>query len=263
MTDGFIALHRSLREHPYWRDPERLRAWIDVLFMAAWKPHRRMVGARQVEIQRGEFVASERYLATRWCWSRGKVRRFLATAVDAREIERVSTMNVVCSRNGTTDGTIYRVVNYDTYQKARPTNRPTDGTSNGPPADQIEERKEIYLSTPPISPPSDPTAAAVGEFCTRTGATWKLKAGIDEWAAEIRREPKYAGLDHAYQVRRCMEWHEGKSKRPTAPDRAIRNWLERAANNGRHHDRRATGQDGGPTERRAAASGRRAGFEIE
>lgn len=124
-NEGYIALHRRIREHPYWQDPERLRAWIDILFMAAWKPHRRMVGTRQVFLPRGSFVASERFLAKRWHWSRGRARRFLDAARESREIEPIGE---------TGDGTIYLVVKYEDYQDWRPTPDTTDETTTGPPS---------------------------------------------------------------------------------------------------------------------------------
>lgn len=75
----------------------------------------------------------------------------------------------------------------------------------------------------------DPVARAIGQFCERLGVPWKLRATIPEWSREIQSEPRYAGVDFPYQIRRCLEWHEGKGRTPKAPDRSIRNWLERAA----------------------------------
>lgn len=127
---GFIALHRKVREHPYWNDPERFRAWVDLLFMASWKDQRKLVGVEQVELKRGELIASEPWLAGRWDWSRGKVRRFLKAAEKAGEIRPLE-------RTG--DGTRYLVVKYDTYQLARPSNETASETGNGQAADTIEE----------------------------------------------------------------------------------------------------------------------------
>lgn len=69
---------------------------------------------------------------------------------------------------------------------------------------------------------------AVGAFCKRTGAKWRLDTAIGAWAEELTREPKYTGLDLPYEIRKCADWHVGNKKRPKAPDMSIRNWLERA-----------------------------------
>lgn len=74
-----------------------------------------------------------------------------------------------------------------------------------------------------------PSAAAVGVFLEKTGAEWRLQSGIREWCDEIDREPKYAGADVPYEIRKCADWHVGRSRTPKAPDISIRNWLERAA----------------------------------
>lgn len=128
-NEGYIRLHRRLWEHPYWQDPERLRAWIDCLLMAAWKPHRRLIGATQVDIGRGEFIASDSFLTTRWGWSRGKARRFMAAAEEAGEIE---------TRGSTAEGTRYLVVKYGEYQRGRP----SDDTDNETPVSQAQDRHE-------------------------------------------------------------------------------------------------------------------------
>lgn len=82
-------------------------------------------------------------------------------------------------------------------------------------------------------------AAEVGDFCVRLGCEWKLSDAIADWSAELERDARYAGVDIAHEIRRCREWHEGKRKKPKAPDQAIRNWLKRAAEDAR-------GQGAGP-----------------
>lgn len=135
---GFALLWRRYFDHPFWTERRvfnRAEAWIDCWAnMAAHTTHERMIGGRRVVLQRGQFLASERYLETRWRWSRGKVRRF---------IQAVQDMEMMCVVGDTTDGTIYAIVNYDTYQPRRPTDETTDSTSDGPATDQRETKKAI------------------------------------------------------------------------------------------------------------------------
>lgn len=153
-TEGFITLHRKIREHPYWQDPERLRAWVDILFMAAWKRHRRLIGTDQVVIGRGEFVGSERFLADRWRWSRGRTRRFIEGAKEAGELEVAGE---------TSDGTIYRVVKYEDYQNPRP----SDGTTSGPPP---EHEKSGLLQTWSENEPRGGTRSGTSETVGAQGS---------------------------------------------------------------------------------------------
>jgi len=98
---------------------------------------------------------------------------------------------------------------------------PTQSDTNGIRVDKSRiEEKEITTTTT--------TAAAVGDFLMSTGATWRLRKSIADWSDEVGREAKYAGADIPYEIRKCADWHVGKKKRPSTPDIAIRNWLERA-----------------------------------
>jgi len=74
---GYVKLHRKMQEHWIWQDPEKLRAWLDLILMAAWKPQSKLVGGKLIPIPRGGLAASERYLSARWKWSTTKVRKFL------------------------------------------------------------------------------------------------------------------------------------------------------------------------------------------
>lgn len=95
-------------------------AWLDLCHMAAWKCRTRIIGSVVVPLKRGELVASLRFLADRWGWSVKKVRDFLEI-LEHPDIEKIETVR------GTPKGTVYRVVNYDTY--ANPGH--TEGHSKG------------------------------------------------------------------------------------------------------------------------------------
>ena len=189
-ADGFITIHRKIRNHPYWEDPERLRAWLDILLMAAWKDHKRMIGVHQVDVKRGEFIASIRFLAKRWRWSNGKVERYLKAAQDMNEIRVV---------NETSNGYRYLVVKYDSYQKQRDTYKDTIEYSNGTPSstatgqrEQREQREqgeqgkeqvlsepkrksEVLVLDPPLTPPLVPGNLVQERVDQVRGATSKKK----------------------------------------------------------------------------------------
>lgn len=87
-------------------------AWLDLISMAAHEPCTRVFDTESVHLDRGEILASIRFLEARWRWSKDKIRRFLAALETATAIGTVKTTRV---------GTVYRVVNYDTYQNPRDT----------------------------------------------------------------------------------------------------------------------------------------------
>jgi hypothetical protein len=69
---GVFALDRGWFNHPAFADEpftER-EAWAWLIAEAAWKPRRRRIGARIVELDRGQLAGSMRFLAKRWKWSK-------------------------------------------------------------------------------------------------------------------------------------------------------------------------------------------------
>ena len=106
--EGWIKLHRQIIEHPdYFSEPfTRIMAWIDLLMLANHKGMNMYVRGNKVEIKRGETAIAQETLATRWKWSRGKVKRYLNELEKDRQIVQQKS-NVISTIS---------VVNYDAYQ---------------------------------------------------------------------------------------------------------------------------------------------------
>lgn len=108
-SGGHIKIARRMFDDTseHWVDGTRFdsrSAWIDLIQMAAWAPYLyRGVDA----LERGEFVASVRYLAERWQWPKSTVSDSLRirTLAGQLAVQRVGH-----------HGTIYLLVNYDLYQ---------------------------------------------------------------------------------------------------------------------------------------------------
>lgn len=111
MNDGFIKLYRKFFDHHFWKEDRefsRAEAWIDLLRTARYKKGTsgKIVNGRLIEWERGELLASVRFLQDRWGWgSTGKVTRFL---------EMLEKQNMV--RRKTEQGvTVLTICNYSTY----------------------------------------------------------------------------------------------------------------------------------------------------
>lgn len=242
-----MLLFRRFFEHPYWTEKRvysRAEAWLDCWAnMAAWADHKKLVGSRQVDLKRGEFLASDRFLMKRWGWSRGKVRRWIEAATEANEIRPTSE---------TSDGTIYLVVNYGLMQPGGTSLE----TETVPPSDQDRTKdnegnkgNEEKDSNPPT--PLNPAAREVVRLCEANRSPWKLKAGIEEWANGLPKDyPNVRDFDR--HIRECSEWWQNQRKTMQAPDRAIRNWLKNAERDATN-ERRNTG--GSASESRGQATG--------
>jgi hypothetical protein len=96
-------------EDAFWLNGEPFTqrcAWIDLVQMAAYTGYR----YRGIdELKRGEFVASVRFLAERWQWSKSSVQRWLT---------RVEKAGRIAGQRMGQHGMIYLLVNYDTYNPA-------------------------------------------------------------------------------------------------------------------------------------------------
>lgn len=128
MSDnGWIKLHRQIRNNWIWEDAEMLRAWLDILLMVNHEDKRIYFNGELITIKRGEKLTSILKLSDRWGWSRNRVKRFL----DLLEADEM------CTTNRTTNGTTLKVLNYAEYQSfyggKRTTNDTTNDTTDGPP----------------------------------------------------------------------------------------------------------------------------------
>ena len=83
MTGGYFKMRRG------WMDSRDFKpvsnkaplceraAWIWLIEHAAWKPQKWRVGGATIQLQRGQLIASLRYLGKAWGWSKSRVQRFL------------------------------------------------------------------------------------------------------------------------------------------------------------------------------------------
>lgn len=106
---GWIPAWRKMYEPEHWlaptkRDPSNRRdAWVDLCQMATRCARET---ASSGTLERAEIVASLRTLGERWRWSKDRVKRFMSELEVRTAIETVRE---------TPDGTVYRIVKYDTY----------------------------------------------------------------------------------------------------------------------------------------------------
>lgn len=209
-TDGWFKAHRSIFRHPLFMDDPACRAFafMDLVGMAEFEPKRRSIKGQIVEVQRGEFIASVRFLSDRWKWSHGRVQRFLA------EMESEGMIGTV---SGTPSGTVYCVIKYDTYQDMRYTERDTDGYSNGTATVRIEEEKNLLTNELTITP--------APEVFTKEEAIAQMRADA---AAFIKRVVRFRDQGFYGEVRGVISgdssesWRDGKTYLPVE-------WTERPA----------------------------------
>ena len=104
---GWIKIKRKIIEHWLWQDAERLKWWLDLLFMASWEERKTTHDAHLITLQRGQMVASIRYLKDRWGKNHQTILKFLKTL----ETEGMITRKVLYRQTA-----IITICNYESYQ---------------------------------------------------------------------------------------------------------------------------------------------------
>lgn len=213
-TGGHIKLARKMfdAEDLFWGDGTKFdsrSAWTDLIQLAAWKPYR----YRGVdELQRGEFVASVRYLAERWKWSKSAVQRWISRAQKAGRI---------AGRRTGHHGIVYLIVNYDTYQTA-PTERGTRsgtprGTEVGQTWDKLEGSKAVKQLNPTVAdapvgesePADSPPAPAPFRLAPYLDIHREIRGEsvppAQKWAKSFKALERKFGADEVQaRWRRCL-----------------------------------------------------------
>jgi hypothetical protein len=153
---GVFAVDRGIWDHHVLSDNRpfsRREVWLWLLSNAAWKSHRRRVAGRSVELNRGQVLASLRFMADNWDWSEPRVRRFLALLEQERMIDVATDAGI----------TVITVCKYDKYQRV---SLPDDATI-GPMRDAAATQQRRKVED--IEHKEDPIAAAPDEDGTGIG----------------------------------------------------------------------------------------------
>lgn len=206
MHRGYIKLWRSSVDSKlYFMEPfSKWQAWQDLLLLANHKDSTAVIRGIPVEIKRGQVLAGEEFLADRWKWSRGKVRRFL------QYLEGKTVQQIVQQKNNII--TTITIVNWDCYQGDSTTDDTADSTpnstTNGQQTDTLKNDKNVKnTSTPPISPTgaifqyfgthyqnlTDKTAAILNDAIEEYSEVWvmdALKEGVERDACNWKYAEK-------------------------------------------------------------------------
>jgi hypothetical protein len=197
MSDrGYIAVDRGIFDHPVFA-PEAFterEAWIWMIAEAAWRPCTVRVGRSLVQVGRGQFVHSLRFMATRWRWSEARVRRFLGRLSDRR------TGDALIVVLATHEATQITICNYDKYQDGRRTgDAPSDAPPDAKPTQRRTNNQEPVTredtSLRSVSPPTRKIAPAV-----RPDDGFPADA-FDRWYGAF---PRHTGRGHAEKAFAAM-----------------------------------------------------------
>jgi len=146
---NFIPLNRNIFKHELWAEKRaysRFEAWLDLVATARFDatPGRMLAGSTIVRWNRGQLIASLRYLAQRWGWSKTKVDNFL-------KLLKAEGMIKTETAEGTVT-TIITICNYDTYNAIKPaeSQQPVQAEDSPEPSQSQPEDKTNKDNKEPI-----------------------------------------------------------------------------------------------------------------
>lgn len=123
---GWIKLHRKIMEGEDWLSEPftRAQAWVDLLLLANHAPSSVRKRGIAFEVGAGQVGYGEEKLATRWRWSRQKVRRFLKELMERGAIDRKPV------QQNPKLSSLITIINYQEYQSNGTSNETTNETMN-------------------------------------------------------------------------------------------------------------------------------------
>lgn len=183
-TGGYIKIPRELFEGPEFGGEKfsRREAFIDLVQMAAIKPTIVYIHGGKVQAERGQIVASRGFLAARWGWDKGKVRRFL---------DEICRQERCTQENGRI--TVLTITDYDSYndewREPKPI-KPPDGDTAG----AVNRLYALYPSKCPVSGRATGKSSKDKhklEILLRTNTEEKLAGIIKRYIKESTEQQSY------------------------------------------------------------------------
>lgn len=114
---GWIKIHRDIAKHWIFKDAEKFKWWMDMLFLASYEGNKTNVGSKIVEIKRGQFIGSLSFFMKRWGVGKERIINYLRLLQSDGMIDKVSDKNI----------TIITICNYESYQNV-PDNLPDNNS---------------------------------------------------------------------------------------------------------------------------------------
>ena len=209
MSDnGWIKLHRKIKDNWIWEDPAMFQAWIDILLMVNHQDKKIKVNGQLTTIRRGEKLTSILKLAERWGWSRKRVMRFL----DLLEEDGM------CTTIRTPNGTTLKVSNYAEYQGFHSVKGTTKGTTKGTADDTTVDTP---LDTQTIM--NNKSSNNVNNFFS-AGAQKKMPPAKSDVEEYCRQKNYHIDLTEFFSYYDLHDWTLGNGRKITNWTAAVDYW---------------------------------------
>lgn len=206
---GHVKIARKTFESDaFWlehREFSRWEAWVFVIQLACFSPYRHQTDLGAVDLERGEFVASLRWLGSHFKWNLKRVRYWVATCQKGARLR---------AQRETPAGTVYLIVNYDIYQAVGHSEGTDADTPKGTAGAQQGHKREAVKSNKTLTTLSEsPDVVAVLEHYLAVHPT--RRAGKNS-ARIVRNALAFgypvADLKAAIDGNAADPWHRERNK---------------------------------------------------
>ena len=137
-------ISRAIKGHWIWKDPERLKWWIDLIITANFEPSTEFISGQNIFCGRGQLITTQSGLSRQWKADYHVIHRFL------RKLEGDGMIRI----EGNTHWTRITIINYDEYQlSAKPIAKPINSESTGYEGKRKGNRKTESKNAKPIAKP--------------------------------------------------------------------------------------------------------------
>lgn len=214
MTDqGFIAVHRKIKDSAIWSDSQAVHLFIHLLLKANHKDNEFVQNGALVKVKRGQFVTGRRRLSDETGISESKIQRLLSLFESLNMIEQqTNSKNRLVS---ITNWSKYQIGEQQTNSKRTASEQQVNTDNN----DNNEDNDNKLLAQP------DKSASLVGQLQTNTGELFPVyQDDIDMWSST------YPAVNVIAEMKRIHAWLDANpTKRKTARGmkRFVNSWLSR------------------------------------
>lgn len=160
MKQGYVALHRKIQEHPFYKEKRefsKYEAWVDILMEVqhSLEPKDVVIGMNVLQCHYGESLKSVKTWSKRWNWTESKVRRYF---------DLLKKMNQIRTKSEVKTTRLF-VINYESYDPKRRAND-EQTTSKRSAADEQSTTDNNVKNVKNVNKFIKPTVQEISDYCS-------------------------------------------------------------------------------------------------
>jgi hypothetical protein len=222
-VQGWISLHRKIRENPIFNDPQLLRLWIICLTEASHKERDQIIGKHMVKLMPGEFVTGRFDIHEMYNKGLSPKDKIKGDKTIFRWLETLEKLDFLTIKK-TNKFSVVSIGNWALYQNKdnemtnemtnkRPSNDHQMTTNNNVKNEKnVKNDKNTSRQNFKFETPDMELAKLLFNYIQDNGDKANLvkHPNMDKWANEIRLTRERDGKTYD-QIKKAIEWSQNHS----------------------------------------------------